>query len=89
MLLKNPGIDPPVIAVAGSKRYAVRLLDRIVRATSAPASLVLDPFCGSGTTLVAAPRAGRRFGGGDIGALAVKTTAKRLEEEKIPFATGG
>lgn len=28
-LLKNPGIDPPVIAVAGSKRYAVRLLDRM------------------------------------------------------------
>lgn len=28
-LLKNPGIDPPVIAVAGSKRYAVRLLDKI------------------------------------------------------------
>jgi len=28
-LLKNPGIDPPVIAVAGSKRFAVRLLDRI------------------------------------------------------------
>lgn len=28
-LLKNPGIDPPVIAVAGSKRFAVRLLDRL------------------------------------------------------------
>jgi len=28
-LLKTPGIDAPVIAVAGGKRYAVRLLDRI------------------------------------------------------------
>jgi hypothetical protein len=28
-LLKNPGTDPPVIAVAGGRRYAVRLLDRI------------------------------------------------------------
>jgi site-specific DNA-methyltransferase (adenine-specific) len=65
----------------------LRLLDRIVRATSAPGSLVLDPFCGSGTTLVAAHRAGRRFVGGDIGALAIKTTAKRLAEQKIPFAT--
>jgi site-specific DNA-methyltransferase (adenine-specific) len=63
----------------------LRLLDRIVRATSAPGSLVLDPFCGSGTTLVAAHRAGRCFVGGDIGALAIKTTAKRLEEERIPF----
>jgi len=66
----------------------LRLLDRIVRATSAPGSLVVDPFCGSGTTLVAAHRAGRRFVGGDVGALAIRTTAARLDAEKIPFRRG-
>lgn len=37
------------------------LLDRIVRCASRPGDLVLDPFCGSGTTGVAAVALGRRF----------------------------
>ena len=37
------------------------LLERIVLATSCPGDLILDPFCGSGTTGVAAVRHGRRF----------------------------
>lgn len=36
------------------------VLDRVIRATSNPGELVLDPFAGSGTTLVAAETAGRR-----------------------------
>ena len=56
----------------------LKLLDRIVRASSLPGSLVLDPMCGSGTTLVAAHAAGRHFVGNDIGELAVKTSMKRL-----------
>jgi site-specific DNA-methyltransferase (adenine-specific) len=55
-----------------------KLLDRIVRASSLPGSLVLDPMCGSGTTLVAAHAAGRRFIGNDLGELAIKTSMKRL-----------
>lgn len=55
-----------------------KLLDRIVRASSLPGSLVVDPMCGSGTTLVAAHEAGRRFVGNDIGELAIKTSMKRL-----------
>jgi len=56
----------------------LKLLDRIVRASSLAGSLVLDPMCGSGTTLVAAHEAGRRFIGNDIGELAIKTSMKRL-----------
>src|SRR5512136_3132269 len=37
------------------------LLDRVIAASAAPGDLVLDPFCGSGTTGVAALRAGCRF----------------------------
>jgi len=43
----------------------IALLERIVRATTMPGDLVLDPFCGSGTTGVAAIRLGRRFVGID------------------------
>ena len=63
----------------------LKLLDRIVRATSLPGSLVIDPFCGSGTTLVAAARAERSFAGSDIGELAITTTQKRLAEAGITY----
>jgi site-specific DNA-methyltransferase (adenine-specific) len=54
------------------------LLERIVRASSLPESRVLDPMCGSGTTLVAAERLGRRWLGIDRGAIAFRTAKARL-----------
>jgi len=57
----------------------LKLLDRIVRASSRPGALVLDPFCGSGTTLCAAAQCGRTAIGLDIGELAIKVTRERLE----------
>lgn len=42
------------------------LLARIIAASTQPGDLVLDPFCGSGTTGVAALRHGRRFIGIDL-----------------------
>lgn len=61
----------------------LKLLERIVRASSREGSLVVDPFCGSGTTLVAAAKHGRKFVGSDIGELAIDTTAARLARESI------
>lgn len=55
-----------------------RLLERIVRGASRKGSLVLDPFCGSGTTLVVAARLGRRYFGCDTSELAIETATKRL-----------
>lgn len=54
------------------------LLERIVRASSLPESQVLDPMCGSGTTLVAAKNLGRRYLGIDLSPLAVRIAAQRL-----------
>jgi site-specific DNA-methyltransferase (adenine-specific) len=62
-----------------------RLLERIVRASSREGAHVLDPFCGSGTTLVAAARLGRSFTGCDRGELAIETSARRLREEGVLF----
>jgi len=56
----------------------VALLDRIIRSASRPGDLVADLCFGSGTTLVAAARAGRRFLGVDCGGLAHGVARKRL-----------
>jgi site-specific DNA-methyltransferase (adenine-specific) len=54
------------------------LLERIVRAASLPESRVLDPMCGSGTTLAVAARLGRRWAGVDQSPLATKIARQRL-----------
>jgi len=55
------------------------LLDVLVRACCPPGGLVLDPCCGSGTTLVAAVRSGRRAIGCDINPDAVRIARERVE----------
>jgi len=55
-----------------------KLLERIVLASSLPGSRVLDPMCGSGTTLVAAAKLGRRFAGIDQSDVAFEVAQKRL-----------
>jgi site-specific DNA-methyltransferase (adenine-specific) len=63
----------------------LKLLDRIVRASTRQGALVVDPFCGSGTTLVTAAHLERAFVGSDVGELAIETTARRLRDEGIAF----
>jgi site-specific DNA-methyltransferase (adenine-specific) len=63
----------------------LKLLDRIVRASSERGGVVLDPFCGSGTTLMAAAALGRRFVGCDVGKLAITTTKRRLDEAGVAY----
>lgn len=58
------------------------LLRRILQASSNPGDLVLDFFCGSGTTLAVAEKLGRRWIGCDLGRYAIHTTRKRLLEIK-------
>jgi site-specific DNA-methyltransferase (adenine-specific) len=63
----------------------MKLLERIVRASSREGGYVVDPFCGSGTSLAAAARLGRGFTGCDVGDLAIETTSRRLAAEGIAF----
>jgi site-specific DNA-methyltransferase (adenine-specific) len=55
------------------------LLTRIVAGASTPGSAVLDPMCGSGTTLAVATRLGRRAAGCDASAVACRITRQRLK----------
>jgi len=61
----------------------LRLLERIVQMASNPGDLVLDPFCGSGTTLVAAKLHGRNFHGIDTSSDALSVAAERLAEAEM------
>lgn len=56
------------------------VLERIIRLVTNPGDLVLDPFCGSGTTLVAAMLNGRRGFGIDVSEDAVRLTSERLAD---------
>lgn len=56
------------------------LIERIIKASSNPNSIVLDCFIGSGTTASVAQKLGRRWIGADINKWAIQTTSKRLQK---------
>src|SRR5437667_5332066 len=68
------------------------LLERIISASSDPGDVVLDPFCGCGTTIHAAQKLGRRWIGIDITYLAINLIKRRLKDafgEEIEFEEKG
>ena len=58
----------------------ILLLERIISLVTLPGDFVLDPFCGSGTTLVAAELLQRRSLGIEISPVAVQLAKQRLAE---------
>ncbi len=61
----------------------VDLLKNIIKASSDSDSIVLDFFCGSGTTLLAANSLGRRWIGIDSSLKAVEAVKEKLSNEKL------
>ncbi len=61
------------------------LLERIIAASSNPGDMVLDPFCGCATALVAAETQHRRWAGIDLSPLAVKLVGQRLQNHHGMF----
>ena len=59
------------------------LYERIIRVSSNPGDIVLDPFCGCATTPVAAERLGRQWVGMDIWEQAYSKVTERLREYNI------
>ena len=70
-------------AVGYPTQKPLALYERIIRAASNPGDLVLDPFCGSGTTAVAAERLGRRWLVMDFWDGAYEVLRGRLEAEGL------
>jgi hypothetical protein len=64
------------------------LLERILKASSNEGDVVLDPFCGCGTTVQVAQRLNRRWIGIDITHLAIGLIKKRLSDSYGPEIRG-
>lgn len=88
--LQNIWTDIPPVNPAARERVGYptqkpeSLLERIIVASSNPGDIVLDPFCGCGTTIAVAERLKRQWLGVDISPTAVNLMRRRILE-----ATGG
>jgi site-specific DNA-methyltransferase (adenine-specific) len=66
--------------------FPVELPERLIELYTFADDLVLDPFMGSGSTLVAASRTGRRYVGYDLDAGYVELARTRVDDEGDPIA---
>lgn len=64
----------------------VGAISKLLSSFSPESSSVLDPFCGSGSTLVAARQCGRRAVGIEIDERFCEVTAMRLSQELLPLS---
>ena len=76
---------PPVNAKALERlgyptQKPLALLERIISGSSNPGDIVLDPFCGCGTAVIAAQKLGRQWIGIDVTHLAISLIKYRLED---------
>lgn len=76
--------EVPIVAGGAAERTGYptqkpeRLLERLILATTDPGDLVIDPYCGSGTTLAAAQRNARIAVGIDANPEAIAVATRRL-----------
>jgi DNA modification methylase len=76
---------PPINSMARERlgyptQKPLTLLERVIQASSNEGDLVLDPFCGCGTTIHAAQKLGRQWIGIDVTHLAISLIERRLKD---------
>jgi site-specific DNA-methyltransferase (adenine-specific) len=87
--LNNIWVDIPNLTARSKERIGyptqkpLALLERIIRASSNPGDMVLDPFCGCATTCVAAECLQRRWIGIDLSSKSFDLVKLRLEQRGI------
>ena len=89
-------LDVPPLSAHSKERLGfptqkrMALIERFIRATTNPGDIVLDPFCGCGTTLEAAHKLDRQWVGIDVSLYCVKAIAEdRMAEAGIPVNIDG
>ena len=84
--LQGDVIDIPLLASTDPERLGYptqkprNLYERLIEASSDEANLVMDPFCGCGTTIDAAHTLNRHWMGIDLTILALDPMRRRLED---------
>ena len=84
--IQDTWIDIPPIGAQAKERLGyptqkpLALLERILNASSNPGDVVLDPFCGCGTAVIAAQKLSRQWIGIDITHLAIALIKYRLAD---------
>ncbi|MDP2891893.1 MAG: DNA methyltransferase [Bacillota bacterium] len=82
--LSNIWSDIPIVGQDERLGYPTQkpeaLLERIIRASSNEGDIVMDPFCGCGTTIAVSERLKRKWIGIDITHLAITLMKHRLED---------
>ena len=84
--LQNIWLDLPVISAQSAERLGfptqkpLALLERIIKASSNEGDVVLDPFCGCGTAIVAAQKLNRQWIGIDVTHLSISLMKYRLKD---------
>lgn len=73
-------IEAPKISTNHSTQKPVECMERPIRNNSSPGAGVYDPFCGSGTTLIACQRTGRICYAIEINPVYVDVAVKRWQE---------
>ena len=84
---------PPINAMSKNRtgyptQKPLALYERIIKASSNPGDIVLDPFAGCATTLIAAERLGRQWIGIDIWDKACDLVQDRLSRELLDVDKG-
>ena len=79
------GISPPALTPAHTSLPSARLARRCVHAGCPMGGTVLDPFCGSGTALMAARQLGRRGVGIDLNPAYLDLAIRRIGDPPLPF----
>jgi DNA modification methylase len=88
--LDDVWVDIPPVNSQATERIGFQtqkplpLLERILKLSSRPGDLVLDPFCGCGTTIEAAEKLGRKWIGIDIAIRSIDVIKDRLDENFQP-----
>ena len=86
-IIDNLWIDIPALGSQDGERLGyptqkpLKLLDRIIAASTNEGDVVLDPFCGCATTCVSAHALGREWTGIDISSKAAELIVQRLQQD--------
>ena len=84
-------LDIPPLSAGAKERIGyptqkpLALLERIIKASSNPGEIVLDPFCGCATTMVAADRLERQWAGIDLSPIAGQLVLNRIRDDRGPM----